>query len=404
MKIIFLNRFFYPDISPTSQLLSDLALHLGSRRDVHVITSRIRYDNPDARLPAEETVQSVKVHRVWTSRFGRSSIVGVAIDYFTFYGSAALRLFQLARRGDVVVAMTDPPMISIPAAVAASLRGARLVNWLQDIFPEVAWALDFKRVPRWIERVLAWGRDRSLRAAARNVTLGDLMAERVAARQVAPDRIRVIHNWSSGDQITPLAPASNALRHEWGLDGKFVVGYSGNMGRAHDFAGLLGAAERLSARADIVFLLVGAGNQRQALEADVRARGLHNVMFRPYQPREVLGQSLTVPDCHIVSLRPSLEGLIVPSKLYSSLAAGRPVIFIGAPDGEVTRIMRGSSPFGVQVSPDDIAGLAAAIDRLSRNAGEVTTMGENGRRLFENRFDRPIALDRWTALLGELHP
>lgn len=401
MRVVFVNRFFYPDISPTSQILSDLAFHLAAEHEVHVVTSRLRYDEPRARLPARESIDQVTVHRIWTSRFGRTNILGVAVDHLTFHVSAAVRIFRLARPGDIVVAMTDPPMVSIPVAAAARLRGAHVVNWLQDIFPEVAWALDFRRFPRWIERGLAWCRNRSLHAAAANVALGDRMATRVAALGIPPHRIRVIHNWSSGDQIRPLERDGHALRQAWGLEGKFVVGYSGNFGRAHDFEPLLGAAERLAGRDDILFLLIGAGNRRDAVEAEVRARGLTNVLFRPYQRREILPLSLTAPDCHIVSLRPPLEGLIVPSKLYSSLAAGRPVIFIGAADGEVARVMAAAEPFGVHVAPDDVGGLAAAIEHLAANRREAVTLGANGRRLFEARFDRPIALAHWDALIGE---
>jgi glycosyltransferase involved in cell wall biosynthesis len=402
VKVVFLNRFFYPDISPTSQILSDLAFHLAANRPVHVITSRLKYDQTGEQLPGSESIRGVTVHRVWTSRFGRDSLLGRTVDYLTYYLSATLRLFLLVKRGDVVVSMTDPPLISVPASIVARLRGARMVNWLQDIFPEVAGELDFKRLPRLTGNVLAWFRDRSLSTAMCNVVLGDLMAARLTERAIPAAQIRVIHNWSSGDEIKPLAPDRNPLRREWGLDGKFVVGYSGNMGRAHEFAALLGAAERLSGRHDIVFLLIGGGKQRGALEAEVHARGLSNVVFYPYQPREVLAHSLTAPDCHIVSLKPSLEGLIVPSKLYSSLAAGRPVIFLGARDGEISRLMNTSPAFGIRVAPDDVEGLVRAIECLSANPDQSAAFGTTGRQLFERHFDQPIALAKWTSLITEL--
>ena len=266
----------------------------------------------------------------------------------------------------------------------------------------MAGELDFKRVAGPIKGALAWLRDRSLSTAACNVVLGDLMAARVASRAIESTRIRVIHNWASGSEIKPLEPGENPLRIEWGLDGKYVVGYSGNMGRAHEFSALLGAAQQLFTRRDIVFLLIGGGRQRADLEAAVLARGLTNVMFRPYQPREMLAYSLTVPDCHIVSLKPSLEGLMVPSKIYSSLAAGRPVIFLGAIDGEISRLMNTSSEFGIGLGPDDVDGLTSAIERLCDNRDRSAALGRNGRRLFEEQFDQPIALAKWTALIAEL--
>ena len=402
MNVVFLNRFFYPDISPTSQILSDLAFHLSATRRVHVITSRLKYDQTGERLPASESIRGVTVHRVWTSRFGRDSLLGRTLDYLTYYVSATLRLFLLAKRGDIVVSMTDPPLISVPASIVARIKRARMVNWLQDIFPEVAGELDFKGLPKLTGNVLAWFRDRSLSTAICNVVLGDLMAAKLTERAIPAGQIRVIHNWSSGEAIRPLAPDLNPLRRAWGLDGKFVVGYSGNMGRAHEFASLLAAAEQLSGRRDIVFLLIGGGKQRGALEAEVQARGLSNVMFYPYQPREALAHSLTAPDCHIVSLKPSLEGLIVPSKLYSSLAAGRPVIFLGARDGEIARLMNTSPAFGIWVAPDDVAGLVGAIERLQANPDQSAAFGTVGRQLFERHFDQPIALAKWTSLIAEL--
>jgi len=402
VKVVFLNRFFYPDISPTSQILSDLAFHLAAREEVHVITSRLKYDNPEERLDPHECLRHVRVHRVWTSRFGRDSLAGRSVDYLTFYLSATLRLFLLIRRGDVVVAMTDPPLISVPASIAAILKGARTVNWLQDLFPEVAAELDFKRLPDVTGRALRWFRDRSLATAVCNVVLGELMALKVATRAIPAAQIRMIHNWARGDEIKPLAAALNPLRRHWGLDGKYVVGYSGNMGRAHEFAALLMAAQQLSDRQDIVFLLIGGGKQRADLERHVASRGLNNVRFFPYQPREMLAQSLTAPDCHIVSLKPSLEGLIVPSKIYSSLAAGRPVIFLGAPDGEIRRLMNAHPTFGLWVAPDDVTGLVSAIERLSANPVQSAAFGKSGRTLFEQHFDQPIALAKWTALINEL--
>jgi glycosyltransferase involved in cell wall biosynthesis len=317
-----------------------------------------------------------------------------------------VRLLLLVRRGDLVVPMTDPPLISVPAAIAAKLRGGRVVNWLQDIFPEVAGELDFKRLARGVGDLLAWCRNQSLSMAVCNVVLGDLMAARVAGLGISRGRVRLIPNWASGREIEPLPPERNPLRREWGLDGKFVVGYSGNMGRAHDLAGLIGAARQLAHRGDIAFLLIGAGKQRSVLEAAVRLHDLPNVVFKPYQPREILAQSLTVPDCHIVSLKPSLEGLIVPSKLYSSMAAGRPVVFLGSEDGEVGRLLKAGPPFGVRLDPADVAGLVREIEHLTADPERARTLGRAARHVFEQQFDRPIAFAKWRALLAEVgtHP
>src|SRR5882762_1434401 len=154
-KIVFVNRFFFPDQSATSQILTDLAFYLaGSGHDVHVVTSRQRYEEPRASLPSAEVVKGVKIHRIWTSRFGRDKLLGRTADYLSFYLSAGWRLLHLAARDDTLVAKTDPPLISIVAAVVARLRGARLVNWVQDVFPETAMALGVTGMRGWLGSVL----------------------------------------------------------------------------------------------------------------------------------------------------------------------------------------------------------------------------------------------------------
>jgi colanic acid biosynthesis glycosyl transferase WcaI len=398
VKIVFLNRYFHPDHSATSQMLSDLAFHLaGHGQVVHVITSRQRYEEPAAALPATESIGGVAVHRVWTTRFGRRHLAGRAIDYLTFYLSAALRLARLARTGDVVVAKTDPPLISVPAALVARLRGAQLVNWLQDIFPETAERLGMRFAQGPLSTLLRGLRTLSLRTARVNVVLGERM--RAVVEGLAPGTTEIIHNWADGAEIRPIPAESNPLRETWGLADKFVVGYSGNMGRAHDFETVLGACERLRKEPGIVFLFIGAGSQRGWLERQVMARSLTNIVFKPYQPRSALRESLSAADVHLVSLRPALEGLIVPSKFYGIAAAGRPVIFVGARDGEIARLINAYG-CGITVWTGDAAALANAICTLRADPARAAMMGNAARHLLETRFDLPLAMARWKTVLA----
>jgi glycosyltransferase involved in cell wall biosynthesis len=211
-------------------------------RSVAVITSRQLYDAPDEWLAPHEVVRGVAIHRVWTSRFGRDRLLGRAVDYATFYLAAAWRLWRLARAGEVVVAKTDPPMLSVMAAPICWLRRARLVNWLQDIFPETAEALGVGgHAARAVYPLLRWLRNRSLGAARLNVAVGERMAERLIDFGIPADRVHVVPNWADGALIEPIAHPSNGLRSQWGLNGAFVVAYSGNLGRAHDIDTLLEA-------------------------------------------------------------------------------------------------------------------------------------------------------------------
>ena len=179
-RVIFLNRFFFPDHSATSQLLSDLAFHLaGVGFDTHVITSRQLYELPDAQLASNENVRGVHVHRVATTSFGRSTLWGRSVDYLSYYFSTSRALFALTKPGDTVIAMTDPPLISLFAMPIARQRHASLINWLQDIYPETAIQLNVPFLNTRIGKAIAMLRDRSLRAATANVVVGNEMARQV---------------------------------------------------------------------------------------------------------------------------------------------------------------------------------------------------------------------------------
>lgn len=410
-KLIFINRFFFPDHSATSQILTDLARHLAETgHEVCVITSRQRYEDPGAELPRREVVSNVRVYRSRTTRFGRRSLVGRAFDYASFYATSAWRLWRLTRPGDVVVAATDPPLLSVVAAVVAKMRRARLVNWLHDVFPEVAGALGLPIMQGQFGDLIRRVRDWSLRAAAMNVVLGQREAAFLTWRGVSPEHIALIHNWSDDAQVVPTPKQENRLRDEWGLEGRFVVEYSGNMGRTHEFKTILDAAELLAHRAQedvalskIVFLFIGGGYHFPKVQAEAESRGLQNVLFKPYQPRERLVESLGLGDVHLISLLPEVEGLIVPSKFYGIAASGRPTLFIGAADGEIASLVeRGAC--GARIAPGNAQELANWIVRLQADVGLLERMGVNARAFLDRSHSQKHALKAWREVLDDVKP
>lgn len=397
-KLVFVNRFFDPDESATSLLLTDLARGLADASlRVHVFCSRQLYTNPRACLQRREQLHGVTIHRLPTTRYGRAGLLGRSIDYATFYAAAFWTLLGQLKRGDVVVSKTDPPLICIPVALCARLKGARLVNWQQDVFPEVATILT-RPLPRWLDAMLRRLRDWSMRSAAANVLIGNRMLEYFAQRGIPRAKLRVIENWADGDAIAPKPVEASALRAQLGLKGKFVVCYSGNLGRAHEFETLVAAADRLRREPAIVFLIIGGGARMEPLRRAVEARGLGNFLFLPYQPRAELKDSLAAADVHLASLLPSLEGLIMPSKLYAVMAAGRPLIFVGDADGEIARVLR-EVECGITVAVDGAADLVSAICLLKEQPQVRSGMGARARECFVSRYARNRAVERWKAVV-----
>ena len=403
-RVVFVNRYYAPDLSATSQMLTDLAEALArDGRNVVVVCSRQQYENARADLPHREIIRGVTVLRVLTTRFGRQRLAGRALDYASFYVGATWLLLRVVRRSDTLVVKTDPPLLSLCGSLVRFCKKARLVNWLQDIFPEVASRLSLSPLPRSLESLLCAARDSSLRSAHANVVLGTRMRDFVAARGVAARDIHISENWADERAVFPMPAAGSALRRQLGLADRFVVAYSGNLGRAHDVETLLEAAQLLHSHSDVVFLMIGGGAKMGSLQEQARARALGNFRFLPYQPREALNDSLAAGDVHLVSLLPQLEGLIVPSKIYGILAAGRPLVFVGDVEGELAQLMRASGA-GLGIAIGDGQGLCAALVRLRGRLAEREAMGIAARRLFESRYTLSAAVERWRDLLGAPGP
>lgn len=400
-RLVFVNRYFDPDQSATSQMLTDLARSLATRGfDVHVICSRQLYDEPGRDLVAEETLSGVVIHRVTTTRFGRGRLPGRAMDYASFYVACAFMLLKLLRHHDVLIAKTDPPLLSLLAAPIAGLKGVKLINWQQDIFPEVASRLGANPLPKLLDGSLRFLRDASLRTATVNVVIGGRMREYLLARGLPAAKLDVIENWADAGLIQPKAVTASALRVSLDLRERFVVCYSGNLGLAHEFETLLGAAEELAGETAFVFLIIGNGAKMDALRKGVTMRGLANFRFLPYQPRATLEDSLAAADVHLVSLLPALEGLIVPSKLYGILAAGRPLVFIGDPDGEIARVIQ-SARCGRVVAVGESQMLASSLRELASDALGCASMGKRARKILCEKFSLETAIERWFALLQD---
>lgn len=281
----------------------------------------------------------VRIHRVRTTRFGRGTVPGRMVDYLSFYITAFVALLRVLRRGDILVAKTDPPLISVPAAMAARMRGAILVNWLQDLFPEVGAALGIGAASGARGRVLRWLRNRSLRHARHNVTICDAMQQRLCREGIPPARISVIENWAD-TAIAPVAREENPLRRAWNLTPEsLVIAYSGNLGRAHMPARVAELVRRTADIPGLVWLFIGGGAGIERLKTDPALGQSGRVLFKPYQPRERLCESLSVGDAHLIVLDPQCDGLILPSKYYGVRAVARPILYLGSSEASVAGML-----------------------------------------------------------------
>jgi len=402
-KIIFVTRCFNPIFNTgASRSVSDIAFGLAELGwDVHLVVGKQGYqgykDNKET-----EVIRGVCIHRIWNISFPCSSLLRRLLNYIIFYLSCSYNLIFLVKRNDIVVVTTDPPLISVVVDLIVRVKRAILINWLLDIYPEVAQRLGFRLIQGWRLKLFRSICNISWKKAVYNMVLGERMAQFVYSVGIENEKVRVFPNWEDGDLIKPTpVKEKNNFREQWGLQNKFVIGYFGNMGRAHEFETILDTAAHLRSckeTENIIFLFVGDGYYRRHIEKMIQLRELENVILKSYQAEEKLSESFAAANIHIISTRPNLEGLLVPLKLYGAMAAGRPIIFVGDHEGEIAKIAR-KYHCGSTVNVGKVQDLKETILSYYSCPEMCEQLGRNARVAFETYFNKSIAIKRWHGLL-----
>ncbi len=390
MHIAFFNRSYFPDETATGQLLTDLCEDLvrvhGCRVSVVTGWPRAAWGaRPSTSfLFSRQDHNGVQIYRARGTHFEKRRFAGRASNYVTYFCSACYAGLRLDRP-DVVVALTDPPIIGLAAWLSGRRFGAPLVMAFKDLFPEVAALLpDFHSgtINNALQRVNRF----LVRRAAMNVALGETMRRRLIEDKGAPpDRTTIIADWADTAAIAP-GPRQNAFSTAHGLDGKFVVMHSGNLGFSQSLETVVEAAALLRDVPDVHVVFQGDGAKKEALQRQVRDLGLANVSFLPFQPRERLSESFATADLFIVSLQTGLAGYIVPSKLYGILAAGRPYVAAVDPDCEVAALTL-RHECGAIARPGDAESLAGTIRLFHADRAHAVRCGRRARALSAS-FDR----------------
>lgn len=400
-RLTLVNRFAYPDDAPTARLMQELAEAVAAARPgttVRILAGNRRYQGGADALPASETRQGVRIERLPLPP-PRKGLLARALSYLSFYWLAFFALLSRLERGEIVICMTDPPMFYVPAAWAARWRGAKLVNWVQDLYPDVVQSAGMLgRSP--LVRLLFALRRSAYRHSAALVALGEGMRDRLR-RDGGSTPVEIIPNWADGDRIRPRDVEELPLRREWLPQAGFVVGYFGNLGFAHNYHSMLAAAEKLKATPAVQLLWVGEGSRRVEFQQRIATLGLDNVHWCVQQPFERMPELLGIADLHLVMLDPQFDEVLVPSKTYVALAAGRPLLFLGNPGSELARLVR-EHDVGVAVAQDDVEGIVTAINILANDPARCAAMGQRARDLFDARFERSHAIRQWLVLLDHL--
>ncbi len=383
MKIFLINQTFYPDRVSTSQHLTDLAVELSARgNDVSVLAGNRGYDDPTLVFPEREEYCGVRIQRMLYRPAGKkSSKMSRAASFASFHAGLLPRLLAMPRP-DVMMALTSPPLVAYTAGLAAKLRGVPFVYWVMDLNPDEAIAAG------WLDGRSAYGRTLlrfSRKAFARSrriVALDRFMKDRIEKNYGVPSsRIDVMPPWAHDEHLRPVEASENTFRREQGLEGKFVVMYSGNHSPCHPLDTMLEAARRLREDPGVVFYFIGGGSLVKTVTEFKRSHSLANIRQLPYQPIEKLSESLSAGDLHVTVMGGPFVGIVHPCKVYGILAVGRPFIFVGPEQSHLGDLVRGSG-LGRRVEAGDADGFCEAVAA----ARKLTEAEKNDIRRRSTRF------------------
>lgn len=406
-RLLIVTQFFPPDFAATGQLIDELSHQLGKLGlEVSVFTGQPGYAYQHGSAPDSEHREGVAVRRSRVSRWASHRIRGKAINSLIFCLRAIMHLLRHARRHHLLLLTTAPPYLQILGYVVNLLTGVPYVCLIYDLYPDVATAL--KVMPPQHPLVRLWHRlNRQVwRRSQHIIVLSSTMKQRVIEHcPEVRDRISVIHNWADPDWIVPIPKPENPFAYTQYLlhpehhapSACFTVLYSGNLGRCHDVETLIGAAERLRDQ-PVQFVFIGGGAQQPWCQQKAQELQLKNCHFLPYQDRQQLPYSLTACDLSLVSIKRGMEGLVAPSKLYSGLAAARPLAVICDAESYLVDLIA-AAQCGQTFRQGDSAGLAAFIQHLMQHPKEAKRMGQAGRHYLQQHFTPTLIARQYVEVL-----
>ena len=391
--ILVISQVYVPDPAAVGQQMADAAAELARRgHRVVVFTADRGYDDPTHAYPRREQLHGVEVRRFRFSSLGKGSIAVRLLGGVIFMLQAiAAGLF--VRGLDTVLVSTSPPMASFAAVVIAAVRRARIKFWVMDLNPDQLVALGIVGARSVPARVFDWLNRLVLRRASDVVVLDRFMAERVNRKLDVHDKMAVIPPWPHDDAGALVAHADNPFRARHGLAGRFVVMYSGNHAPSNPLDTLLAAARRLAHEPRLLFLFVGGGLGKQAVER--AAAELPNIVSLPYQPLAELRHSLSAADVHVVSVGDAVVGIVHPCKAYGAMAVSRPLLLLGPDPCHVSDLLA-ENDLGWHVAHGDVDGAERALRAmLAASAEELAGKGARARDLVDRALSKGALCGRF---------
>jgi colanic acid biosynthesis glycosyl transferase WcaI len=405
MKILFMAQCYAPEDVSAAVLITELAADLAKRgHEVSIVTGAPNY--PQGRvfkgyrnLPCSiEMLDGVRVIRTW-SFISPSKKTWARLFHYGTYSATAFLGGLCAGRPDVIVSYSPPLPLGLSAWLLSRIIHTRWALQIEDLYPDAAIAAGVMTNKRLINFFL--GMENFLYQHARRISvISKSFQQTLLAKGIPKSKIEVIPVWADPDEVRPMQK-ENGFRRQHGLSQKFIVMYAGNIGQTSALEDVLGAAEILQGQKDIQFVFVGEGIKKEALEAEVKSKKLSNILFLPYQPRELFPEMLAAADLGLVTLNAGAALSSLPSKIFNVMASARPILAVTPPGSEIMQIVE-EAGCGWNVPPESSEKLAEAILQLKEREAALIQMGKNGRACLEKNYSRNTCVDAYEKMLTAL--
>lgn len=402
--ILFLCQFFYPEYVSSATLPYDTAVALSKAGfSVGALCGYPKEYSLREDVPFEETYENIEIRRVKYIQLRRSNIIGRLINYFSFTISIFLHFSKFSNYKAVIV-YSNPPILPIIPALANKFFGIKIVFVSYDIYPDIAYITKSISEDGIISKLMKIANKVIFNRVSKVVALSNEMKDYLLTHRtvLAEEQIEVIPNWfeDKGKLQVEVAPKSKMLKYIK-KDDNLVVSYFGNMGICQDLDTIVNAIRQLSSNDKIQFLFAGHGNKMDKLKEIIQQEKLINVIILDFLHGQDFEDALNISDCFLVSLAEGLTGLCVPSKTYSYMMAGKPIIAIMGDNSDIAKDLEKNNA-GFAIGVGESLKLVSAVKELQANINERNIMGDNCRKVFLSKYTKEQRTMQYVKMMKKL--
>ncbi|MGO1468963.1 MAG: glycosyltransferase family 4 protein [Tissierella sp.] len=402
--VLFLCQFFYPEYISSATLPYDTAKALvESGFEVNVLCGYPEEYNNTGKVPTEEIHEGIKIKRIKYLQLKRSNIIGRLINYFSFVFFVSLRFLSLRKYKSIIV-YSNPPVLPFIAAMAKKFFGTKVIFVSYDVYPEIAIKTNVISNRSVISKLMRCVNKTVYKNANKVVALSSEMKNYLLRyrRGLDENKLAIIPNWYEDKKVLKNSSShENKIFKNLNAKNKLVISYFGNMGIAQDLNTIINAMKILKNDTDIVFLFAGHGNKMDLMKNTIKRENIKNVFFYNFLHGEDFQDALNISDCFLVSLAEGLTGLAVPSKTYSYMMAGKPVIAIMGKDSDIARdLIENNAGYSVEVG--NVNKLIKSINDLKMNEDKRKLMGKNIREIFQKKYKKEKCTQKYVDLIKNI--